>query len=295
VSSIRKGLPAGEALRQLMRRALKGVSDDLSAALDGSGVHPARKRLKLGRSLLRMMGPALGEELFRREDACLRGASHALADLRRTEAMVEAVYKLGSDKQAESAGLVAALADAVRDMQVSTTDGTNLTERIAAALGEVEGLRGRLADWPLPKRDIRLFVAGMTASYARGRKKLRQGLEQSEVPLLHEARQSIIHHYHHLDLVKPLWPKLFAVWLAELQDLREALGDLNDLDELEQLLQRGEIMLPDPTILAGAAELIAARRQGLINTIGKDTGHLFAESPKSFAARMAALWEQWQA
>ena len=54
-------------------------------------------------------------------------------------------------------------------------------------------------------------------------------------------------------------------------------------------------MLPDPTILAGAAELIAARRQGLINTIGKDTGHLFAESPKSFAARMAALWEQWQA
>ena len=78
-------------MRQLMRRALKGVSDDLSAALDGSGVHPARKRLKLGRSLLRMMGPALGEELFRREDACLRGASHALADLRRTEAMVEAV------------------------------------------------------------------------------------------------------------------------------------------------------------------------------------------------------------
>ena len=49
----------------------------------------------------------------------------------------------------------------------------------------------RLASWPLPKRDIRLFVAGMAATYARARKKLNQGLQSGEVALLHEARKSI--------------------------------------------------------------------------------------------------------
>ena len=77
----------------------------------------------------------------------------------------------------------------------------------------------------------------MEASYARAQKKLRQGLDKGEVTLLHEARKSIIHHYHHLDLLKPVWPKLLDVWLAELRDLREALGDVNDLDELDTLLR----------------------------------------------------------
>jgi CHAD domain-containing protein len=295
VSSIRKDLPAGEALRRHMRKALRALSDDLAAALEGSGVHAARKRLKLSRSLLSMMRPAIGEAVFDQEDACLKGASQALAGFRRHEAMMETVHKLASASGAEGEEAVRALAEAVAHLQMTSTHSTSLAERVAAAHAEVEGLRERLADWPLPKRDIRLFVTGMQASYERARKKLRQGIAEREVTLLHEARKSIIHHYHHLDLLKPLWPKLFAVWLAELQDLREALGDLNDLDELDELLDTGDIALPDEALSEAARGLIGARRERLIATIANEAGHLFAESPKSFAARMAALWEQWLA
>jgi CHAD domain-containing protein len=294
VSSIRKDLPAGEALRRHMRKALKGLAGDLSASLAGKGVHPARKRLKLSRSLLRMMEPAIGEETFEREDECLREASQALAGPRRGEAMIEAVHKLAAaEKEADPAPL-RALADALRQMKATQDSSGDLADRVETALKHIQALRGRLSDWTLPKRDIRLFVAGMQASYGRARKKLRQGLASGEVALLHEARKSIIHHYHHLDLVKPLWPKLFTVWLAELQDLREALGDLNDLDELEALLERGEIKLPDQETAEAVRKAIGARRRSLIGRIGKETGHLFAESPASFGARISALWEQWQ-
>jgi CHAD domain-containing protein len=295
VSSIRKDLPAGEALRRHMRKALKALAADLSAALEGAGVHAARKRLKLSRSLLRMMEPALGETVFAREDGCLQEASHALAGLRRNEAMLEAIGKLAASRGAASTAVLEALTQAIRHMQASNTDAGSLPERIATALERIETLRGRLADWPLPKRDIRPLVAGMRASYARARKKLREGLDQGRVTLLHEARKSIIHHYHHLDLLKPLWPKLLTIWLTELQDLREALGDLNDLDELEGLLAEGAIALPDKVMEQAALKLIAARRKALIGKIGSDTGHLFAEKPSFFAARMAALWEQWLA
>jgi CHAD domain-containing protein len=295
VSSIRKDLPAGEALCRHMRKALKTLSEDLAAAREGGGVHAARKRLKLSRSLLRMMEPALGKEVFAREDGCLKQASHALAGLRRNEAMLEAVGKLDAGRSAATAAVLEALSRAIRDMQAESADAGSLPERIAAALEQIESLRSRLADWPLPKRDIRFFVAGMRSSYARARKKLSEGLESGEVTLLHEARKSIIHHYHHLDLLKPVWPKLLVVWLAELQDLREALGDLNDLDELEGLLAQGTLALPDKVTEEAALKLINARRESLIGKIGRDTGHLFAERPNSFAARMAALWEQWTA
>ena len=209
MSSIRKDLPAGEALRRLMRKALKGLSDDLSSALAGAGVHAARKRLKLSRGLLRMIAPALGEEVFRREDACLREASHALAGVRRNEAMVEAVHKLASAADPDNAPVLRALADAVGRLQANHADNSDLAGRIGTALEQVDALRGRLASWPLPKRDIRLFVDGMAATYGRARKKLNQGLQSGEVRLLHEARKSIIHHYHHLD------PEVFVAKASE--------------------------------------------------------------------------------
>src|SRR5262245_125137 len=108
-----------------MRKALKALSEDLSGALEGGGVHAARKRLKLSRSLLRMMEPAIGEAVFEREDGCLKEASHSLAGFRRNEAMLEAVGKLASSRSvAGSSAVLEALSDAVRQMQASTTDKT---------------------------------------------------------------------------------------------------------------------------------------------------------------------------
>src|SRR5947207_12170327 len=98
-----------------MRKALKALSNDLSAALQGAGVHAGRKRLKLSRSLLRMMEPAVGREVFRREDACLKKASHALAGLTRNEAMLEAVHKLASGEETGNP-MLQALADTIRQL-----------------------------------------------------------------------------------------------------------------------------------------------------------------------------------
>jgi CHAD domain-containing protein len=295
MASIRKDLPADEALRHHMRKALKAIAADLAAARDGAGAHAARRRLKLCRSLLRLMEPALGNVVFLREDTCLRDAARALAGLRRHEAMLEAVAKLASPKHPERRETLDELTAALRAMQERNGGARDVGDRVDAAAKHIEAMRSRLIHWRLPKHGIRLFVDGMKASYARARKKLRGGLDGGPRSLLHEARKSIIHHYHHLDLLKNVWPKLLEVWMGELQDLRGALGDINDLDELEALLESREIVLSNKRVGHAARKLIAARRQVLIARVSKETGHLFAESPNSFAARMSALWEQWRA
>ena len=107
---------------------------------------------------------------------------------------------------------------------------------------------------------------------------------------MHEARKSVIHHLHHVELLSPLWPKLFKVWAAELQELREDLGDLNDLDDLSAELDRPESPFAGIAYKERAHALIERRRNAILTRIDNETGHLFAEEPKNFAARIDALW-----
>lgn len=292
VPKISQDHPAGEALRRLMRKTMRALAQDLEQARSGKTVHPARRRLKLARSQLRLMKPALGADSFRQENQALRDAANALAGLRHTEAMIEAIAKLKADAKdaASDEAVFAALEAAARDLREEAVSPDETGRRIEEALARIEDLRGRISSWTLPKRDISLFVEGMRTCFSKARRLLRDGLERKEMPLLHEARKSVIHHLHHIELLTPLWPKLFKVWAGELQKLREDLGDLNDLDDLS-----GEFDRPDSPFAAiepkaRAAELIDRRRTSILARIASETGHLFAEEPKNFAARIDALW-----
>lgn len=284
--------PAGEALRRTMRKTMRALAQDLEQARTGKTVHPARRRLKLARSLLRLMKPSLGKEVFQQENQALRNAAHALAALRLTEAMSEAIAKLKAatgDAEADTA-VFSALEAAARELRADVVSPEETGRRIETALASIEELRPRIADWPLPKRDMRLFVQGMRACFAKARRLLREGLERGETPLLHEARKSVIHHLHHIELLSPLWPKLFKVWAGELQELREDLGDLNDLDDLSDEFARPESPFAAIAQKDQALALIDRRRKSILTRIADETGHLFAEEPRNFAARIDALW-----
>jgi CHAD domain-containing protein len=285
--------PAGEALRKLMRRTMQGLAQDLEHARSGQMVHPARRRLKLARSLLRLMKPALGQDSFQLENGTLRDAAQALAGLRRTEAMSEAIAKLKADAKKHAAvepAVFSELETAAQDLREDVVSPGEVARRIAEAAGRVEELRARIAAWTLPKRDVALFVEGLRTCFAKARRLLREGLEKKELPLLHEARKSVIHHLHHIELLTPLWPKLFKVWAAELQKLREDLGDLNDLDDLSDEFGRPESPFAAIASKEKALALIDRRRKAILLRIDNETGHLFAEEPKNFAARIDALW-----
>jgi CHAD domain-containing protein len=285
--------PAGEVLRRLMRRTMRGLSQDLDLARSGERVHPARRRLKVARSLLRLMKPALGQQSFQQENEALRDAAQALAGLRRTEAMSEAIAKLRADAKKNGGfdeAVFTALEEAAHNLRGDVVNPEEVARHIAEAAGRLEELRGRISDWTLPKRDVALFVDGLRTCFAKARRLLREGLEKKEMPLLHEARKSVIHHLHHVELLTPLWPKLFKVWAAELQKLREDLGDLNDLDDLSAEFDRLESPFAGIAHKEKALALIDRRRKAILSRIDNETGHLFAEEPKNFAARIDALW-----
>ena len=281
--------PAGEAFRSLARKLLAAAARDLKAAGRGAGVHAARKQLKSARSLLQLLRHGLGKQAFASASESLRKAAGLLASARRAEALQEAVAKLAT-ADGEAAPALAELAAMARQSHGHHQAPEALRDATIQALDLVTAVRRDVASWPLAKRDTKPLLRGLKAAYARSRRKLRLGLGQGDIEILHEARTSVIHHLHHLEILQPLWPRLFKAWTAELLDLREALGDLNDLKELDKVMAASATGFSSAETGEQANTAIAGRRKQLLKRVRKTHGRLFAETPSTFTRRMDAMW-----
>ena len=213
-----------------------------------------------------------------------------LAGARRAEALQEAVAKLQAGQEAPSPEL-AELATIAAQAHGEHATPAALQVAVAEALRVIAAVRDEISRWPLAKRDMGLFLWGLTDAYGRARRKLLKGLSSGGIATLHEARKSVIHHLHQLEMLKPLWPGMIRMWAGELLKLREALGDLNDLDELEALATGQGPSFSSDAARDHVLQAIAARRANLVNSVRSQADHLFAENPKAFARRIGAMWQ----
>ena len=143
-----------------------------------------------------------------------------------------------------------------------------------------------LERWPLKAIDFDIVTDGLTSTYRRARQLLPDSWSDAEAEHLHDLRRRVVEHRHQMDLVEPLWPRLGKVWAEEAQRLRNRLGSCQDLAVLTELTTPHQMLAPWRSRLA---PLIAARRGAHLKTAQRLAGRLFAEKPKAFRQRIAAL------
>jgi CHAD domain-containing protein len=281
-SSFGDGLAA--AARSIIADGRRALTDpELSAP---EAVHEVRKALKRWRALLRLLSRPLGEQ----------------ADQMRSEAR-ELMRGIAGARDAQSA--LDALSDLRKtDLPLSPTSvetiRARLTERRDAAEAKAftKTMRDRLSRyfdyatlslerWPLKAIDFDTVTDGLTATYRRARQLLPDSWPDAEAEHLHDLRRRVVEHRHQMDLVEPLWPRLGKVWAEEAQRLRNRLGSCQDLAVLTELTAPHQLLAPWRSRLA---PLIAARRGAHLKTAQRVAGRLFAEKPKAFRQRIAALW-----
>ena len=281
-SSFGDGLAA--AARSIIADGRRALTDpELSAP---EAVHEVRKALKRWRALLRLLSRPLGEQ----------------ADQMRSEAR-ELMRGIAGARDAQSA--LDALSDLRKaDLPLSPTSietiRARLTERRDAAEAKAftKTMRDRLSRyfdyatlslerWPLKAIDFDIATDGLTATYRRARQLLPDSWSDAEAEHLHDLRRRVVEHRHQMDLVEPLWPRLGKVWAEEAQRLRNRLGSCQDLAVLTELTAPHQLLAPWRSRLA---PLIAARRGAHLKTAQRLAGRLFAEKPKAFRQRIAALW-----
>src|SRR5947207_2716692 len=85
------------SVRRMARKQITKALKTLGGAkqlLEDEDVHDARKRLKKARALLRLLRPALGAPVYRRENGSIRDAARPLTDMRDAKILVETLDKL---------------------------------------------------------------------------------------------------------------------------------------------------------------------------------------------------------
>jgi CHAD domain-containing protein len=277
------------AARSIIAEARRALADP--ELTDAEAVHEVRKALKRWRALLRLLARPLGEQ----------------ADQMRSEAR-ELMRALSSARDAQSS--LDALNDLRKaDVPVSATSMDTIHERLAEIKDTAEqtgfskGMRERLSRyldyatlslerWPLKAIDFDTVADGLNSTYRRARQLLPDNWPDTDAQHLHDLRRRVVEHRHQMDLMEPLWPRLGQVWAEEAQRLRNRLGACQDLAVLESLTGPHQ---PLAHWRAKLAPVIEVRRAAHLKAAARLAGRLFAEKPKAFRRRIAALWSARQA
>ena len=281
-ASFGDGLAA--AARSIIADGRRALTDpELS---DPEAVHEVRKALKRWRALLRLLGRPLGEQADQmRMEA--RELMRAIAGARDAQSALDA---LGDLRKAEvpfsqtSTETIRARLTEIRDAAEAKSFTKTMRDRLSRYL---DYATLSLERWPLKAIDFDTVTDGLTSTYRRARQLVPDGWSEAEAEHLHDLRRRVVEHRHQMDLVEPLWPRLGKVWAEEAQRLRNQLGACQDLAVLATFTAPHEPLAPWRSRLV---PLIEERRRAHLKTAQRLSGRLFAEKPKAFRRRIAALW-----
>ncbi len=281
-SSFGDGLAA--AARSIIADARRALADP--ELTDAEVVHEVRKALKRWRALLRLLARPLGEQadLMRTE---ARELMRALSGARDAQSALDALHGLRktdipfSPKSMET--IRQRLTD-IRDAAEETSFTKTMRDRISRYLDYATLSLDR---WPLKAIDFDTVADALTSTYRRARQLLPDSWPSAEPEHLHDLRRRVVEHRHQMDLIEHLWPRLGKVWAEEAQRLRDRLGACQDLAVLSNFTAPHQPLAPWRSRLAPVIEV---RRAAHLKTAARLAGRLFAEKPKAFRRRIAALW-----
>jgi CHAD domain-containing protein len=301
-SARRQAVPKELAARgDIAARTLAGLLRDIVASgrkpvetpdiSDTDAVHDLRKAIKAWRAMMRLITPSVGAEAeaLRIES---RDLAREIAAARDGQAAQEALSDLLADPGGDLPGVPArgraAIVERLAALRASaeaiclTPDRRDRISRMWSHAGAA------IERWPLDRFDHTEATRQLAASYHRVRVAIPEDWSKASAEALHKFRQQVVEHRYQMELAEPLWPKIMRVWVSEAQKLRDRLGTHHDLAILKNLTAPNK---PLGRWHAQLKPLIAARQKKHVETAQRLTGRLFAETPKAFSRRLAALWE----
>ena len=281
--------PAARALAVLLRDIVASARQPLDAPdmTDAVAIHDFRKAFKRWRALMRLIGPVIGAEAEAlRIEA--RDIAREMASARDGQAAQEALADLGDEIPSLSArsrgtiqGRLAQLGASAEAAILTPALKLRISDLLSRAAAAVER-------WPTGQFDCREATRQLTATYRRVRESEPKDWAAAPAEHLHRLRQRIVEHRYQMELMEPAWPKLIKVWISESQRLRDSLGAHQDLHVLARLTGPHQPLAHWRSRLAAP---IAQRQAVHVATAERLAGRLFAEKPKAFRDRIAALWK----
>src|SRR5271170_2137499 len=281
--------PAARALAALLRDIVASARKPLDAQgmTDAVAIHDFRKAFKRWRAALRLVGPVIGDEAeAMRIEA--RDIAREMATARDGQAALEALADLGAEVPGISARSRATIEGRLTQLGASA-EAAILTPVLKQRIGDLlNRAAGAVERWPTERFDCEEATRRLTATYRKVRESEPEDWASAPPEALHRLRQRIVEHRYQMELVESVWPKLIKVWISESQRLRDRLGAHQDLHVLSRLTGPHQPLAYWRSRFTGP---IARRQATHVAAAQRLAGRLFAEKPKAFRDRLAALWK----
>jgi len=277
------------AARSIIADARRAVTDP--ELTDAEAVHEVRKALKRWRALLRLLALPLGDQADQMR-AEARELMRALSGARDAQCSLDALADLRKTDVPFSPTSMVTIQQRLTDIK-QAAEQTSFTTAMRGRLSRyLDYATLSLERWPIKAIDFDTVADGLISTYRRARQLVPEAWAEADAEHLHDLRRRVVEHRHQMDLMEPLWPRLGQVWAEEAQRLRNRLGACQDLAVFAGLTAPHQPLAPWRSRLM---PVIEARRLSHLKTAERLAGRLFAERPKAFRRRLAALWSARQA
>ncbi|MDX1570223.1 MAG: CHAD domain-containing protein, partial [Xanthomonadales bacterium] len=254
-------------------------------------IHTSRKNFKKLRGVIRAVRPALGELVYKRENAFFRDVGRELSGYRESFVQVKTLDFMVKEfpNQLDTSG-VTELRERLKADHADRMEKLRAGDRTHSIAARLARTTEEIADWPL-QRNHALVLDGITATYRRGRKEYRQARNEPTTERLHSWRKRVKYHWYQVRMIKAAWPELLAPLDDAVHSLADDLGDDHDYADFEaRVIDGGEIKL-SPKMIRKLHKAMAARRDALQTSAFGAARRIYAEEPAHFARRLGAYLE----
>ncbi|XSG83342.1 MAG: CHAD domain-containing protein [Methyloligella sp. ZOD6] len=287
--SLDPALPVTHSVRQVALSELDSARSWLTDPDIHTGIHNARKSLKRLRSLLRLIESGVPEPLFDHLRARLRDIGKELAPARDAQALMETLEKLGRKSPKLTDGDMYGQMRTWLEGRLGRL-GANGTDPVAKAVEDLDRLRPTFAKLSVFPDDFETLREGAIKEYRAAREAFREAYKDKSDEAFHEWRKHVQRHWRQLQLLTPCWPETLGARAEHVHTLAKMLGDDHDLANLHQLATAPAMTFGG----TGETDKLAKRcrkDQKALRAEAKALGaRLFADKPKTFAARIEARW-----
>ncbi len=279
------------AARQFVCRAARALA---SPDLSDTAVHDARKDLKRARTALRLLRPALGERIYRRENALLRDVAHTLNAARDAKVLTQTLQSLRRSHRALRRD--AGVAELLRTLQA---DQAGLRRRLrehpaklARSRSALERLSNRVMQWRVGAHGWSVLGPAAKRIYRSGRRARPPARPRPTERALHEWRKEVKYLRYALEMLAPMRPRKVARLARQAEQLTDCLGEAHDL---AMLAQKARALAKRNRANLRPLFTIIDRQRARLSLDALSSGEqLYRAKPGDWEGQLQRYWTRWR-
>jgi CHAD domain-containing protein len=277
--SLELGETIGNGLTRIARATLDRAVEHLAES--PAGVHNARKRFKEIRAVLRLGRYAI-ESRFAEIDPVIRDAGNELSASRDADARLATIASLRACARDR------AERQALSRIRRILTAGQGAALDIAGVVQRLSATRPLLVFDGGPES----LERGLRRTYRDGRRQARIARSERTPVAIHAWRKQVKYLWYQSQVLAPVWPEVLKPHVAALDDLSHLLGEHHDLFALVTLVGEDRKRF-GVTTAQRVATVVTRRTEEIEPAAFRLSGHVFAESPRGWSARLVQYWRAW--